>query len=302
MNKLYNKSKSRQDFDKARNKAFIRDFINKILNKNNDLFQFDEVKYLLSPYGMVHRGFQTIPINRIVGSEGRYQDFDRDFLPVTDSLRSRWENISLANLRNIELPPISAYKINDFYFVRDGNHRVSVAKELGQEFIDAEVVELFTKIKLEEISEKGLLLAESQKYFLDKTGFDEIIPGASIKLTNPWGYYRLIEHIKNYQYFLGLSEKRNISWEEAVKKWYNELYLKLIRLIKKRKILTKFPEREAGDLYIWVMDHWHFLKEKYGNIPIENALDDYSLRFGKGKTALFFYNLKNRVKSWLLKR
>ncbi len=285
------------DFDKARNKAFINDIINKILRKNNELFQFDEIKYLLSPHGMSYRGMHAIPINRIVGSEGRYNDFDRDFLPLRGDTRSRWENIDVAKMREVVLPPISVYKIRNYYFVRDGNHRVSVARELKQEFIDAEVTELFVKVNIEELTEKGLLIAESMKYFLDKTKFDEIFPQTEINLTNPWGYYRLIEHIKTYQYLLSESEHRKIPWEEAVKRWYNELFLKLVKLIKTRKVLRKFPGREVGDLYIWVMDHWHFLKENKGPVSMEKALEDYAFRYGNGKIGKIFI----KVFGWLNK-
>ncbi|MGA2141772.1 MAG: transcriptional regulator [Brevinematales bacterium] len=272
----------REAFDRARNKAFFREILNKIFRKRNALFRFDEVKSMLSPEGMSYMGLQTIPINKIMGSEGRYSDFDINFLPLKDNNRGRWQNIELANLKDLHLPPILVYKIGDFYFVRDGNHRVSVAKEFGQEFIDADVVELFTKVGLSELSEKELLLAESHKYFLDKTRFDRYFPDVRIKLTNPWGYYRLIEHINTYKYFKSEEKKHEVCWEDSIKLWYTELFLPVTKLIKKRKILRKFPGREAGDLYIWLLDHWHYLKEKYGDVSLESALDDYLERFGRG--------------------
>ncbi len=288
----------REDYEKARNKAFLSELLNKIFRKRNELFGFEEVKYMMSPEGMAYRGMMPIPLNKIVGSEGRYQDFDINFLPLKDNNRMRWQNIEIAKLKDTHLPPILVYKIGDFYFVRDGNHRVSVAKELKQEFIDAEVVELFTKVKLEEISEKELLLAESQKYFLDKTKFDKYFPHVIIKLTNPWGYYRLIEHINTYKYYKSEEKKKEVGWEESLKSWYNELFLPVTRLIKRRKVLRKFPGREVGDLYIWLMDHWHYLKEKTGDVTLEKALDDYSARFGKG----FWGRLLNGLEVWFLKR
>jgi hypothetical protein len=274
--------RANEAYDKARNKAFFNEIFNKILRIRNELFRFDEVKYILSPEGMSYKGLQTIPINKIMGSEGRYSDFDINFLPIKNYNRSRWLNIEVAKLKEMNLPPILVYKIDDYYFVRDGNHRVSVAKELGQEFIDAEVVELFTRVELSELSDKELLLAESHKYFLDKTKFDKYFPHVRIKLTNPWGYYRLIEHINTYKYYESEEKKHEVCWEDSIKLWYNELFLPVTKLIKKRKILRKFPGREAGDLYIWILDHWHFLKEKYGNVSLEKALEDYSERFGKG--------------------
>jgi hypothetical protein len=217
-----------------------------------------------------------------MGSEGRYQDFDIDFLPLREFSRSRWQNIDAARLTDKPLPPILVYKIGDFYFVRDGNHRVSVAKELGQEFIDAEVIELFARVAPEELSDKELLLAESHRYFLDKTRFDRYFPNIRIKLTNPWSYYRLIEHINTYKYYKSEEKKHEVCMEESIKSWYNELYLPVIRLVKRSKILEKFPGREAGDLYMWLMDHWHYLKEREKGITLEKALEDFSGRFGQG--------------------
>ena len=256
------KARAHYDFEKARNKAFLGDIFNKLTRKNNDLFQLDEVKYLLEPHGMVYRGLKSIPINRIVGSEGRYNDFDRDFMPLQERTRARWENIELAQLNNIDLPPISVYEIDGYYFVKDGNHRVSVAKKRSQDFIDAEVIELFTKVEINEFTEKGLLVAESYKYFLDKTDFERLFPGTKLRLTNPWGYYRLVEHINTYKYLICEKAKKELPWNEAIRRWYLELYLPVIKQVRKRHIMRRFPGREPGDLYIWVMDHSAFSQGK----------------------------------------
>jgi hypothetical protein len=108
------KSRARFEFDKARTRAFFNDLITRLFSKSNELFQFDEVKSFVNPHGMVYRGIKPIPVNKIVGSESRYQDFDRDFMPVSESSRSRWENIELANLEEKGLPPIYVYKIKIF--------------------------------------------------------------------------------------------------------------------------------------------------------------------------------------------
>ncbi len=291
------KFNAKKKFERARKKAFVNELMAKLLNKENELLQLDEIKYLVPPKAMVYRGIKSIPIDKIVGSEGRYRDFDRDFLPKQDTTKERWENIEVAKEKNLYLPPISVYKIGDHYIVRDGNHRVSVAKELGQEFIDAEVTELFTPVKIEDFSQKGLLIAESYNYFLEKTGFKNIFPDVEIKLSNPWGYYRLIEHINTYKYFLAEKKKRDISLAEAIRSWYNELYLPIIKLVKKKKILRFFPEREAGDFYIWIMDHWHYLKESGQDIPLEEAFDDYYRKYvNKGFLSKLLLIFKKRKK------
>src|SRR5271157_1637023 len=96
----------REAFDRARNKAFFKEILNKIFRKRNELFRFDEVKSMLSPEGMSYRGLHAIPIDKIMGSEGRYLDFDINFLPLKDYNRGRWQNIELAKLKDTHLPPI----------------------------------------------------------------------------------------------------------------------------------------------------------------------------------------------------
>ncbi len=275
------RNKARADFEKARHKALFHDVVSLITQKENSLFAFDEVKHLLSPYGAVYRGIQSVPVDKIVGSEGRYRDFDRHFLPKEDFTRDRWESIDVAHYQNVELPPVILYKIGDFYFVKDGNHRVSVAKEKGIEFIDAEVIELITKAPIEKIDEKELLIAESYNYFLEKTGFDRVYPDEKIKLTNPWSYVVLIDHINTYRYFLSQRKGKEVSMEEAIRDWYENLFKKVVEIIKKHNVLKHFPGRTEADLYIWIMDHWHYLKEKFGDISLEEAVDDFKKKYSR---------------------
>ncbi|OHD55362.1 MAG: hypothetical protein A2Y33_04075 [Spirochaetes bacterium GWF1_51_8] len=288
---------AKSDFERARNRAFFGRLFSTIFHVNNQLFQFDEVKYMLSPNGMVYRGMKSIPLEHIVGSEGRYQDFDINFLPRQTHTRDRWEGIDIARIENKDLPPISVYQIGENYFVRDGNHRVSVARERGQAFIDAEVTELFTRMPLTEkqFTDKGLLIAESYGFFLERTHLDEIVPSARILLSAPWGYYRMLEHISTYKYLLGEKEHRDPSWEEAVRRWYYDVYLVLVKVIAKARVMKRFPERTKGDLYLWIMDHWHFLKEKYGETALEHAVRDFSEKFGQHPVGIFFTKIKEKI-------
>jgi len=297
----YLKTRVKTDFEEAKHKAFLNDLWRSIFKQNNQLYRLDEVKYFFSPYAMSYVGIKSIPIDHIVGSEGRYEDFDKDFMPRQDKTRYRWENVDMAYLSAVNLPPISVYKLGDYYFVRDGNHRVSVAQKLGMEFIDAEVIELFTKVKVKPsmLTEKGLLLTESYRYFLEKTHLDEKISGADIELTHPWGYYRMVEHINYYRYILGEREKREIPWEEVVVRWYKETYTSVTRLIRKSGVLKRFPGRTEGDLYIWIMDHWHFLKEKSGDVKLKDAVRDFSHRFGMRPILRWFKSLGDSLFGWL---
>src|SRR5215217_7467095 len=92
---------------------------------------------------------RTVEVEKITGSVGRYRDFDASFLPLRESIAHRWSRIDRAYHRGDELPAVSLYKIRDAYFVRDGNHRVSVARYHGVAAIDAEVVELKGQMRMD---------------------------------------------------------------------------------------------------------------------------------------------------------
>lgn len=86
-----------------------------------------------------YAGIQIIPLSRITGTENRSDEFDGDFYPLSDHLEDRWVNVAIAQIRDIKLPPVELIQVGDDYFVRDGHHRISVARAFGQDAIDAEV-------------------------------------------------------------------------------------------------------------------------------------------------------------------
>jgi hypothetical protein len=129
------------DFDNARRRALLRRAIGRLRGDSKDLPAFEDVRKSLGAFNRVPRRMQTVEVQKIVGSVGRKQDFDACFLPVRSSMSERWENVDRAFQKGKELPAVDLYKIGDTYFVKDGNHRISVARYQGAETIDAEVVE-----------------------------------------------------------------------------------------------------------------------------------------------------------------
>ena len=131
--------RAEDDFDRARVRetlARMQAFLNP---GSRELLALDDVREILKPSGEVYRGMKAVPLSLIVGSEGRYRDFDRTFMPKANHLKPRWVRVDVAHLRDVVLPPIQLYEVGGAYFVRDGNHRVSVARLKGIEAIDAEV-------------------------------------------------------------------------------------------------------------------------------------------------------------------
>src|SRR3954464_15544822 len=107
---------------------------------------FEEVVKALGRTGERRLGEQTISLDSIVGTVDRSRDFDRSFRPTSPRVRDRWERINLAQRTGKALPPIDVYRIGDMHFVKDGHHRVSVARALGHRDINAYVTEVLTQV------------------------------------------------------------------------------------------------------------------------------------------------------------
>jgi len=140
---------AQEDFSRARTREFLSRVQGFLDPGRKRLLSLEEVRSILKPEGETYIGMRAVPIDRIVGSEGRYRDFNRHFLPRFDHLQPRWVRVNLAHYKAISLPPIQLYEAGGLYFVRDGNHRVSVARMQGALAIDAEVVSLNTRVSLE---------------------------------------------------------------------------------------------------------------------------------------------------------
>ncbi len=237
------------------------------------LLSFDQVQELLRDRYEIDRGTQTIPISHIVGSVGRYRDFDRAFLPLSGADQERWKRLDVAlnELRN--LPPIDVYKIGEVYFVRDGNHRVSVARANGLTDIEAHVTEIEARVPLTpDVDVDALIIKAEYANFLAQTRLDETRPDQEIVLTEPGRYRILLEHIEVHRYYLGLQWNREPDLAEAAASWYDTVYLPIIQAIQESAVLKEFPQRTAADLYLWVAYHRERLRERYGAMPSDREV------------------------------
>jgi hypothetical protein len=268
----------RADFSRARFKAFVNSIWSLIQGQPNQLLSYDEIKEKLRIGGPIYRGVQTVPVKQIIGSLNRYHQFDRAFLPTQGETAARWQRVNLAFYSDVSLPPVVLYKVGDIYFVVDGHHRVSVAREQGQIFIEAEVRECATKVHITpNILIEDLEILSEKVDFIERTTIDQVRPEANIKLNIPDGFHRMLEHIAVHKYFMGIEQKRDISDEEAVADWYDHVYLPIAEVIRQSSILEDFPNQTEGDLYLWVLDHQHYLHETNGLalMPPEDAARDY---------------------------
>lgn len=256
---------ARADFSRARFKSFIKQAFSVIAgNKHTTtLLSYDEIKEKLHIGGPIYRGVKTVHVDQIVGSLNRYHEFDRAFLPKEDQLANRWQNVDRAFYEDIHLPPVVLYKVGEVYFVVDGHHRVSVAREKGQQFIEAEVRECATRVNITpNLKPEDLEVLHAKVHFLERTSLDKIRLNANIKLTIPDGFERMLEHIAVHGYFMGIDFQRYISDEEAVAHWYDTVYMPIIEVVRESGILKEFPGKTEGDLYLWVLDHQHYLSKQ----------------------------------------
>ena len=271
------------DFREARRRAAMERIMARLTGKSAALLSYDEVRAKLKAKISRRVGLKDIPLNAIIGSVGRYSDFTRSFLPKQDSDEERWARVQMAVTDLGGLPPIQVYQIGEVYFVRDGNHRVSVARQFGAPSIQAHVTEIHTRVPLTpDVQPDDLILKAEYAEFLERTRLDEIRPQAELSVTAPGQYEKLLEHIEVHRYFMGLDQQREIPYEEAVAHWYDEVYLPVVQVIRERGILRDFPERTETDLYLWIMEHRVELEKALGwEIETTAAAADLAARFSR---------------------
>jgi nucleotide-binding universal stress UspA family protein len=260
-------SRALEDFRRARAKARLQHLWAAVTGESLGLLRYDEITTKMHTLGQSSKGLKNIPVNAIVGSVNRYQDFDRNFLPLRDDDGERWAKVKavMTSPGSMGLPPIRVYKIGDAYFVLDGNHRVSIARQMEIDVIEAYVTEIQTRVPISpDDSPEEIILKAEYSDFLEETKIDKIIPEVELKLTFPGQYPILVEHIRVHRHYLGLEHQREIPWEEAVLHWYHHVYQPIVEIIREQNFLIEFPEKTETDLYIWVLDHQSYMEEKLG--------------------------------------
>lgn len=297
----YHKVRAKEDFDKALGRARLSGILSLLAPEKKELLSFGEIRSIIKPASESYLGMQVVSLFRIVGSEGRYNDFNKMFLPKKGHLRNRWERVDEAHHRDILLPPISLYKMGGVYFVRDGNHRVSVARMQGGTAIDAEVVELSVDLDIRpEMTKEEMIravVAYERKQVLERTGLDQMIDMEQIYFTALGGYEALIRHIEGHRFLIQEETSEDISFEAGARSWFSMVFLPVCGLIREQQILNDFPGRKAGDLFLWLMDHYHYLREqKEKESPGESVhLQDLSKNYVRDYGTSFFRRLRRKL-------
>jgi hypothetical protein len=217
------------------------------------LLPLDEAERRLRPFGRRHVGVRAIPVEQIVGTDGRGADFDREFLPRRPGVRERWTRLEQA-FPDGGFPPIVAYRLGDAYFVVDGHHRVAVARQRGLETIDADVTELRARWHLPADADLvELVHAEQQRLFLEESGLGET--EEPIRFSSPAGYVELLENVQIHGYNLILAAGRTLTRAEIAADWHDGVYAPTVAAIREQGLDRVHPDATAADLYLHVYRH-----------------------------------------------
>ena len=218
---------------------------------------FDQRQEIEAAYDYKKRGVHCVLLDQIIGSVGRYQDFDRQFKLKPHLPSERFEQVRKAMLDGKPMPPVKLYQIKDDYYVLDGNHRVAAARALGRKDITAEIVELIpSKNSLENI------LYLERLDFEDKTGIS-----TRIELTEIGQYEYLVKQIESHCSYLKTHGAEPISFKQAAQDWYDTIYSPMITLIEKARLMESFRDRTSEDLFTYISRHqWELGRtRKYGS-------------------------------------
>lgn len=256
-------------FQGLRARAFWQDMLSLFRGKSAELLSFDEIRQRLRLREESYRGLQDIPLDKIVGSVGRYNDFSHTFLPKSNVMRERWSRV-YATVNSMQgVPPIEVFKVGEAYFVRDGNHRVSVARQIGSKTIQAHVTELPSAFHLQPgMTMEDVEQAANYIAFLDETELPRTRPNhINMQLTEPSRYPELLGHIYLHAQVLEQTRGEPVSMDEAAANWYDNVFRPAITLIRKYNVLSEAGEerkRSEGDLYLWMVDHLRDVRRQYG--------------------------------------
>lgn len=252
-------------FHRARRQAGVEALLARLRGQPAGLLSYEEVVSALRIRGQSSVGLQQVPIDAIVGSVGRYNDFSRTFLPLQDADQDRWVSVKTAAPHVGDLPPVELYRIGDTYFVLDGNHRVSIARQQGVAYIDAYVTEVQTRAPLPPgASPDAMIIAAEYAAFLEWSRLDQLREDADLRVSVPGQYAHLENHIEAFRFVTEMTEQAELELPAAIERWYDEAYAPLAAAIRQQGILRYFPDRTETDFYIWLATHRIALQNELG--------------------------------------
>jgi len=255
---------AQHDFTRARRARLLADIARRLRREPDDvalILPFEEVVDALGRVGQVDRGLQVVQLDAIVGTVDRAADFDRGFRPTSVRLRSRWERIAAAQRRGEALPPVSLFLVGELYFVRDGHHRVSVAKSQRRGDIDAYVIEVTTRLKLgKDLTVADLPLKDHERLFRERVPLTTA-ERQRIALSDPWDFGMLAEMVEAWGFRMMQERGAYANRREVAQRWYEDEYLPVLEMLAEGGLVERGETeaeaymRVAGRRYLLLRTH-----------------------------------------------
>src|SRR5918996_1315503 len=254
---------ARADFSRARRRRVLARVAARLRREPSDvdmILPFDEVVEALGRRGERRLGLQVIPLDSIVGTVDRRRGFDRSFRPTSRRLRQRWERIARAQRQGEAMPPIEVYRIGDMHFVKDGHHRVSVARAQGRREIDAYVTEVLTEVDSDRgLRPSDLPLKSHQRVFYERVPLPPEARGR-ISLSDPWDYAELAESVEAWGFRAIQHFGELMTRDQVAEAWFHQEYEPIVATLREAGMIGEETETEAylriiGERYLLLRTH-----------------------------------------------
>ena len=239
---------AKSSFARERRRSALASIASRLRHEPDDvsaMLPFEEVVAALGRRSQRDLGIRRIPLDAVVGTlDRRHGEFDRSFRPASPVVRGRWERISTARRRGEPMPPVEVYKIGDLYFVEDGHHRVSVARALGDEDIEAHVREVQTQLGADRALQlRELPLKRHERIFHERVP----LPAAArdrIQLSDEWRYAQLAEMIESWGFRASHASGKLLSRREMAASWFHEEYEPVVQVLRELDVGGEGTETE----------------------------------------------------------
>jgi hypothetical protein len=226
--------------------------VDAFMNRSRHLLPLGEVTERLRLTGRAYVGVCSIPLAKIIGSVDRACEFDRDFHPQRHDSEARMRALQTA-FPDGDFPAISVFEVGGAYFVSDGHHRVALAHERGQEFIEAEVVRLATNYRLPpDVDVPQLVHTELRRMFMEESGLQVVQPDLDISFSSPAGYLELLETVKAHGWELARHLGRLPTPEELGRSWLTEVYQPGLQTLHEAGLSCPHEDATQADSFLWL--------------------------------------------------
>lgn len=253
-----------RNFQEARKKARRERFWAWLYGKETSLIPFEVIQAEIQVFDPAAPTKQTIEVNKIVGSVGRYKEFTSQFLPLKDSFHDRWISVQAYSMER-GWHPIDVYQVGNRYFVIDGNHRVAVARQMGNDTIEAHVSILPDSLDIDVDQPLDTVLIElGRANFMGLTGLDQSCPDNGLVVTSPGRFRPMTEQILRFRKVLEDIDETTFELPDAAQSWLDMVYLPTAMMIEASGLLAHFPERTVTDMFVWLFQHRRSLRDQYG--------------------------------------